>query len=384
MNGLSRLLNIFNMDLITGRYARFKSELENNQSYLEYLKTITPRIVKTDANGLSTSELPHWVQEAEGLMRQAEKIAPSNPDLGWRLLKSAMRLQVFGLDLSQIHPQILLVLGETGKLTEWRSETVRNLFPKNYGKDYTLGELQNRLAMAMRIRDEHFDNEYYKLHTGQNNLKFVLRLFSMTVFALTLLYYLTTTYFGWPAFIGDWKMLVLVQFFGFLGAIFSVAIKLTDADEQGTKTVPDSMKDGENLRYRTLIGPGSAVIMYFFLKSGFLNPNLIQNNGTEVSANLILLSFLAGFSERLVIQLLERLSNKIDVQIPPTGSGPFHKSPDPVLVAGEKPGSTPPKGPANTVTEINDAFPEALPSPAVASTQPKTTILDIEEGTDKI
>ena len=113
---------------------------------------------------------------------------------------------------------------------------------------------------------------------------------------------------------------------GFLGAAFSMLVNL-DARLHGM-SLDDlrMMSRFSSIAVRVIIGMGASVILYYFLQAGILTGPLLPEfdfandgvvQGKKNLALLIIASFLAGFSERLVPSILLRTERQIGSH--PTG-----------------------------------------------------------------
>jgi hypothetical protein len=310
---------------------RLKGEIADAESKLSYL---IAQAKNPEAN---------YLNNASKLLDECNRDLRKNQiDLAWRKLKTANRLMVFAFDRNMSIAEIQTLLGSNENMTGWRKKTIEELFPsakKNEENEvielgyrgFDIGKLHDNIRTAMKIRDEYYDNSYYQMGVSRLNFQRILWLFVSVSFGVSLFYAFAQSLglFGNVNFLGPASNLFIYQFFGLLGASFSIVTKFTDADEVKDGLLPNSLKDGENLLLRPLIGPGAALIMYLFVRAEVLNPNMFktgavvagQNPFDSVTAPILLLTFLAGFSERLVIQILEKLSQKVDVKPTQAASG---------------------------------------------------------------
>jgi hypothetical protein len=324
------------------------------------------------------SNMPKWIGKSSELLEDARLKAQDDMDMGWRLLKIARRLLVEGYTKDQCN---------LGRLDTGTQNSIKALFPLddqgNLNIDLLNGWDENalrfNLSNALQINDWYFDNEYLKMNKSRINLRRALFLFWAGSSAFPFIYLALTKLLHMEPFMGDWKNFFFIGIYGWIGSAFSIVTRITTADQQGGKSLPDSMQDGENLIFRSLIGPGAAMLMYMFIQSGIINPNIFylqQNSVPAITQNIsialpettqnvtatlpipegsdstgvgntnqpesnpqpdqevankptvssttttadtsqmsyliMVLAFLAGFSERLVIQILEKLTDKVD------------------------------------------------------------------------
>ena len=115
-----------------------------------------------------------------------------------------------------------------------------------------------------------------------------------------------------------WYLLLLAGSAGAWGASFSMLIGLRKRLEESNVNDLKLMRSLAMLVTRPLIGLGAAFILYYFLVAGLLSGSLFPNFAEttpagEVKKNLallVVLSFLAGFSEKLVPGLLARTGER--------------------------------------------------------------------------
>lgn len=104
---------------------------------------------------------------------------------------------------------------------------------------------------------------------------------------------------------------------GLWGASFSLLLGLNNELENRTLTELRLLHTWEFILSRIFIGGGAALILYFFLGAGAINTDMLphlDDNGFPDSpksfALLVIWSFLAGFSEKLVPNLLRNTAEK--------------------------------------------------------------------------
>lgn len=100
----------------------------------------------------------------------------------------------------------------------------------------------------------------------------------------------------------DPRILVLVLMFGIIGASFSAA-RPRSAEEQKT-LIPDLMQSRSLALTRTFLGACPGLAVYVFLQSGLLNLGPIS------MAKAFAVAFVGGFSERLVVKMVETVAGK--------------------------------------------------------------------------
>ena len=136
-----------------------------------------------------------------------------------------------------------------------------------------------------------------------------------------------------------WYLLVLAGLAGAWGASFSLLIGLKKRMEESSVNDLKLMGHRSTLYSRPLIGGGAALILFFFVAAGLLAGSLFPDfSGTDRTiqnlALLVVLSFIAGFSEKLVPGLLARTEGRISE---PRSEAEQATPPPPPAASGRKP-----------------------------------------------
>ncbi len=149
------------------------------------------------------------------------------------------------------------------------------------------------------LRNEHFYNQYFKIKFLRTQLSIV----GVIVFLILLI-------IGWISMApykilpGDVRyMILLAAVFGAFGGTLSAAYSLTRS--KGRRKIPELLQSWNITLIRPVIGAAAAVAAYFFLKAGVLEFVLQINEWV-----IVVLSFLAGFSEQWFLRLVESAGEK--------------------------------------------------------------------------
>jgi hypothetical protein len=275
-------------------------------------------------NELSDSAKNYWLPECWNLLK--ESITAYNTkklELAWRNTRALIRMEVNGYSRDECAISAKSIYNERTKLKKWRvleiEDNLKDLIDKQFAADAVSDEkLRLILVKCMTVRDEHYDNEYYKIAVARQNLIRVLTTFGYGVIGFTLLYGVLTTFLQCDFFpvLGRWQNLAMVELLGFLGASFSLVSKFTNTDDP-TNNIIGQVKENSALMYRTLVGPGAGFLIYVFFKAGLFNPALLSdttgsNTASAISYFEMIAAFAAGFSEKLVIPLLEKFTPNSD------------------------------------------------------------------------
>lgn len=274
-----------------------------------------------EGDGISKN---YWLPECWHLLKASiDAYNGKKLELAWRNSRAVIRMEVNGYSRDECIITAKSIYNERVKLKPWRileiesnlSELITNKFAPALISDQTLRLI---IIKCMIVRDDHYDNEYYKIAVARRNLIRVLTTFGYGVIGFTFLYALLTTFYPCDFFmvLGRWQNLVMVELLGFLGASFSLVSKFSNSDDP-TSNILNQVKENSALMYRTLVGPGAGFLIYVFFKAGLFNPSLLSDaTGTNPTSVLsyfeMIAAFAAGFSEKLVIPLLEKFNPNAD------------------------------------------------------------------------
>lgn len=266
----------------------------------------------------------HWLSECWHLLKAAiDAYNDKKLELAWRNSRAVIRMEVNGYSRDECIITARSIYNERVKLKSWRVTEIESIQKDLITNDFNpplLSEEKLKLIVikCMIVRDEHYDNEYYKIAVARRNLIRVLTTFGYGVIGFTILYAVLTTFLQCDFFpvLGRWQNLVMVELLGFLGASFSLVSKFTNTDDP-TNNIIGQVKENSALMYRTLVGPGAGFLIYVFFKAGLFNPALLSDTtGTNLTSALsyfeMIAAFAAGFSEKLVIPLLEKFTPNSD------------------------------------------------------------------------
>ena len=243
-------------------------------------------------------------------------------DSKFKLLNVARREQILVYNNFECDTRIKQILVESTKLDAWRKEAVLQLLSKykdmEIAKDPKLYEpVRTSLYEAAYIRDVHFDNLYYKSKIAKrtiSSLNVVLSTLLLTILissAILEYAYEKPRHF----LLGPFSDLWLVVIFGLLGAAFSTLLNLYKGNK--LKNTIIKQIDAVNLtRARLVIGACAGLIVFLILNSnlitikGFneLDPAKTNELPLPLTIPMLTLIFVGGFTERLVLNFIDKLS----------------------------------------------------------------------------
>lgn len=253
------------------------------------------KLIRFQAKSHETAPLEicqEYLKEVDAAYQQA------NWDASWRLLKTARRQEIQTFTRAECLSQVEILQIEEEKLKEWRRIVVGELLkPLNNCPDEDLLTARVRLEQAQRINDEYFDDEHMRIGVLRRRINPLVAVFAALIVGLLLASYSGNLSAGFP----DFPTLSLTVVFGLLGACASVASDLVTRFE--TSNLLKQFSEGADSLRRISFGPVAAILILLALNAGFI-PKLKEGN--EV-AMLCCFAFVAGFSERLVMKLVEKV-----------------------------------------------------------------------------
>lgn len=148
-----------------------------------------------------------------------------------------------------------------------------------------------------------YQNKYFEISLRRANFyRLFVVVVSLALFPL----------FAWldffPYSLNNWEDLIAVVFFGILGFVFSVGRMLSVKSLDGD--IPDQIIGTFVTWMRPAIGALSAIAIYMFIQSNILESVINAELYDAIKSDIGILAFIAGFSERLVIKTIEKVSGK--------------------------------------------------------------------------
>jgi hypothetical protein len=226
---------------------------------------------------------------------------------GWKYLQTAHRLELAAGGPARLEAAAIAIRKEAAeKLNSWRKEAVKELLTTASGVALD----PQKVCAAALLCDDHFNNEAYKSGLRRSN---AMRLaISLLLAFLALLWigkcgYLLAAIMA-PADAGNlFKVLLTLAVFGWLGATVSAVI---DMPKSGAPTrIPELVSTFQVTVLRVLMGPSSAIILYFVTQTQ-LSKMIFKLDVTNEGYIFLIIAFAAGFSERLVLRVIQAFDSK--------------------------------------------------------------------------
>lgn len=266
------------------------------EAYRVELECRIGRIQKKGQSDLS------WADAARTLLCRVETaLDENNVDEGWKCFHAAQRMEIFGLEEDDLETKAEALRREAAeKLSSWRKETVAALLKHECSQRSNV--TKERVYQAALIRDEHSNNRYHQigLLQGQMNVLSIILFFALGLTLLLAWYDLLPL--GRDPVTSGWKMLVSVMLFGFLGGAVSAVLSLARTSTRSR--IPEQIAHNLITLMRVFVGAAAALAVHVFLQADILNLRITSG------AQILAISFAAGFSERLVVHAVESVTGK--------------------------------------------------------------------------
>ena len=235
------------------------------------------------------------------LNRASAALEIGDIDGAWKCLHTAQQLELLYLDTEQLNAAATAIRAEADKLYGWRKDAVDQLLTVKEGENHK----PERVLQAAVIRDEHYDNEAYKDGLRRNNnMRFAVVLFLVlaSLLGLSWLGYLPLA--SQP---NEAAMLLSVAIFGLLGSTISATT--ATSKPSNPSRIPEMVSSIHVTALRLLVGPASAILLYFVAQTN-LYKELFHFGSPGDRYAILAIAFAAGFSERLVLRVVEAITGK--------------------------------------------------------------------------
>jgi 8-oxo-dGTP pyrophosphatase MutT (NUDIX family) len=239
-----------------------------------------------------------WARRARVLLRAAQNFLRRGMiDEGWQTLQTARRLEISVMNDDELAAHAAGLRAEAdAKLGEWRRKTV-NEDLKATVPSYAA------LRHAQHVVDEHAQNVYRRLTIAADHLSSMAVIIGLLLVSLLYLSAVVPIPIA-SAEVDPFELTVYVLIFGMLGG--AVSAMLPRERDGGSSRIPEQLAAATFSKLRPVIGGASALILYVFVNSGLFV------SGIELTHGMVLLfAFAAGFSERLIVRAIARLTDSM-------------------------------------------------------------------------
>jgi hypothetical protein len=243
---------------------------------------------------------PAWYVEARTALEHAGEARDAHElDRGWALVHRARELEVLAFAHAEVTAEATTLAAEVldPGFRGWRREAILDHLREVLAKDadgrwaLTLAERRTWLVQALRTRSEGFSNQYRNVALLRR-FQAILLLVAMAILTCTLV----GSAFANPEFeegAAEWWAALGAALSGALGGIASALQRTT---RRSGDRIPERLGSVVAALSRPVIGAIAGVTVFLAVRAG------VTQTTEEQVAWLLLVSFGAGFSERLVVR----------------------------------------------------------------------------------
>jgi len=244
-----------------------------------------------------------WTSHARILYQQAcRQLDDCQIDEAWKSFHASRRMLIFGMSQKEMNDEAKIMRQEAGKLNEWRRKAVFDLIGPPENPHNVIRDVE--LFKAASLRDEHFNNEYYKNRITRKTFRYLTLCLVITLLLITLFFYKVDIELT-PS---QNQIILSVIFFGLLGGITSSMFKIRAASK--VTRIPEVVNSNFFTFMRIFVGAVSALIIYLALEAG-INFTFLENSGVfNFPYFYFVISFIAGFTERLLLNAVTSIVGK--------------------------------------------------------------------------
>lgn len=262
------------------------------------------------------NDTPQWVWQVKKLLNRTEsELLSGNIDIAWKNFHGAKRMFLFGLSPTELNEEAKVLRIEAVKLNEWRRKAIFSLIGESEHPRDKSEITRELLRKASSLRDEHYSNGYYKNKLTRDVYR-VLLIAMISITTLTWIYFwqFDITKFINPGATPDIQqqamasLIIGIILFGMLGGCISSIFHIRDSSQ--ITRIPEIVNNNYVTSIRVLIGGALSFIIFVFLQSEFVGQLFELDLKPEDPFTYFAISFVAGFSERLVLRAITIVAGK--------------------------------------------------------------------------
>jgi ADP-ribose pyrophosphatase YjhB (NUDIX family) len=256
------------------------------------------------------------------LHRSERELHQGNIDIAWKIFTGAKRTYLYGLSRSERKEEVKVIREEAQQLSDWRRKAIEQLIGDREHPRKEFEVTADLLVKASKIRDEEWAEEHFR-SSLLRNVYMVLLPVLVVLIALAWVHLQANDVY---AFFGvdeggvpitDFARLSWgVILFGMLGACVSALLHAYDSAELSQS--PETVTHYVVTAARVMLGGVMALIIFIFLQTDFVSQIFTFSSNPQNPFSFYAISFLVGFSERLVLRTLtktKRATRKMRVSV---------------------------------------------------------------------
>lgn len=255
--------------------------------------------ITREVNGYDKTNI--HIAGATDSLDKAKALSRKDASNAWNYIQEAELLLLHAMEDAAWRAKARQICIEAAeKIPSWRQKQIGALL--GTADAIRADIVREDVVAAAKIRNEHYQTQFYRISLRRVNfniLAFLLVLFIATVVGTVLAIDISQPTAMWQ------KVLVSLEF-GALGACLSMAYTLT-ATPVNSK-IPDHMVGFYITVIRLAIGATAALVALMLLNSTLLT-NVFSEEFLTSPYSYIIIAFIAGFSERWVVSVIDLVAN---------------------------------------------------------------------------
>lgn len=280
------------------RYSRLAGEIDSYEPQLQR------RINDTNSQGAN------WAIQAKELVNKSKILLDKfKIDEAWKVFHTAKRLEYFGMKDEERLAMAKSLVEEVAKLNEWRREAILSLLGKDKAS-ITTAPSPETLIMAADLKDEHYNNQYYKNKLSRNLFRLLFTLLFIAIAGIVVYTCCITRKYGMDLEkeLPHSSYLVGVLLFGFLGSITS-AILFTRY-MSGSSRITEIGSSQVITISKIFVGAAFSIFIYLLLKSSIAGSIKLFAFTIDGPLDYFAIAFVSGYSERLASKAINAIVGK--------------------------------------------------------------------------
>ncbi|MEI6060225.1 MAG: hypothetical protein WCR72_05920 [Bacteroidota bacterium] len=251
-----------------------------------------------------------WAVQAKKLLEDAEDFMKGNKiDEAWKSFHAAKRMEVYAMNTEELLANAKTLFYEAGKQNEWRKEAIINLL-STQKTGVTAAPSAEILNMAMEIKDEAYNNQFYLSRLSRNLFWLLSGLLFLVISGIVIYFAVTINKLGsnFATGLNLTGYLVGVLLFGLLGALTSAIVS--------TRTLSQSSRISELgsseviTMSKIFIGAGFSIFIFLLLRSSVADKINLFSFSISQPLDYFAIAFASGFTERFARRSIELLIGK--------------------------------------------------------------------------
>jgi len=259
---------------------------------------------------LSENQAKEWVVNLRKALAQCQNQLDNNRiDEGWKSFDTARRLELFGMEKTELQQVAKVLRQEATKLNEWRMKSIFSIIgdPEHPVNDEMTAEM---LYEATLVRDEDFNNTYYKNRLIRNLFTLLFSLLILWIGLIVLYFFTACDCISGKNFANcsEGVFLLGIMLFGLLGGTTSTILIIRE--KSGQTRITEISSNAYVTLSRIVVGAAFSIFIFMILKSEMASKINLFTFEINSPLDFFAIAFVSGFAERLAKNAIEALAGK--------------------------------------------------------------------------